>query len=220
MADEAYPLGYTGEKTKALLKKIDELEVDVLDILVGGIEIKAGDDLDDYVEPGIYKSMGSAISSTLGHCPYKEDSFILKVRKIAKTGTVVKHTLYTGSVNNMTKTQFVRTKSSNGWSEWYNYATKEYVDANARSDSFSITVPASAWAAGSLTYLGQTYTQKAAVTVAAAKGTGKGLIVEPTSGSSADLQAWGVVDVSAGKVILYSTAPLTGDITLRITEVF
>lgn len=100
--------------------------------------------------------------------------------------------------------------------------SKDYVTAAvaaAASTSYTVTVPASAWTAGSLTHLGQTYAYKDAVTVAAAKGAGKGLIVEPASGSAADLQAWGVLDVTEGTVTVWSKTALTGSITLTITEV-
>lgn len=89
----------------------------------------------------------------------------------------------------------------------------------ATSISYSITAAASAWVAGSLTHLGQTYAYKAAITASAAKGDGKGIIVEPSAGSAEDLQAWGVADVTAGVVTLWSKTKPTGSITLKITEV-
>lgn len=139
MAESKYPLGYTGAKTKELLKKIDEL--DTTDFASHSEVTAAKDD-----------AVTAAVSA-------------------------------------------------------------------AASTSYTVTVPASAWTAGSLTHLGQTYAYKAAVTVAAAKGTGKGLIVEPAAGSAADLQAWGVLDVTEGAVTVWSKTALTGSIALQITEV-
>lgn len=170
----SYPLGRTGPETKALLDKIDGL------------------DMTKYV-PATRKVNGKALSADV----------TLAASDVGALGASAKA---------------ADSAKLNGQSASY-YGTAANVQA-ATSISYSVTASASAWVSGSLTHLGQTYTYKAALTASAAKGTGKGVIIEPTAGSQADLQAWGVADIGSGTVTLWSKSKPSGSITLRITEVF
>lgn len=200
----------------------ESIDPSILDILTGGAIIPNAADLNDYKKVGVYHCSSAGNAATIVNNPNTGSAFALKV---SKPGAESKSST-TASIRqdiipaNASTIQYTRRYlvSSASWSDWLECATASKVEA-ATSISYTVTVPASTWATGSLTYLGQTYTKKAAITASAATGTAKGLIVEPTAGSAADLQAWGVLDVTAGTVTLWSKTALTGSITLKITEV-
>lgn len=100
------------------------------------------------------------------------------------------------------------------------YYTKAQADARfSDAVAYTITVPTTGWADGSLTWGGTTYTRKCTVTAADATAS-------PTSVSMAyeggDYDAYcqvGLIDTRAGSVVLWATQDPTAECQIRVLEV-
>ena len=89
--------------------------------LFAGTAIKSGDDLNDYITPGIYYSSSSGVSGTLINIPdenAKTSGFSLLVLPTSEPNGTVSQTIIRGSLSS---TIYTRSKNSSGWQPWYKY---------------------------------------------------------------------------------------------------
>ena len=89
--------------------------------LFAGKAIQSGDDLNDYITPGIYYSQDSAITATLLNMPESFASgFSLDVKCLGSSDNLIQTITYT-SVSGAGSVIYTRRRSGSLWSDWYKF---------------------------------------------------------------------------------------------------
>ena len=99
------------------------------------------------------------------------------------------------------------------------YADSIDPDRFATAVAYTLTVPASGWTTGSLTWGGMTLTRKCTVTAADASGSPTGLAMGYAGGDDTAHCQIALLDTAAGSVTFWAQAAPAKDTQVRITEV-
>ena len=88
--------------------------------LFAGKAINSGDDLNDYITPGIYYSENSAITESLLNMPeYFTSGFSLDIKSLNSGGSI--QTITYTSASNAGSIIYTRRRSGSLWSNWYKF---------------------------------------------------------------------------------------------------
>lgn len=100
------------------------------------------------------------------------------------------------------------------------YYTKTEADARfSDAVAYTIDVPTTGWADGSLTWGGTTYTRKCTVTAADATASPTSVTMAYEGGDYDAYCQIGLIDTQAGSVVLWATADPTAECQIRVLEV-